>query len=147
MRALVFLLLAAVASAKVYQRCALAKVMKDAGMDGFRGNSLPNWVCLAKWESNYNTEAINHNTDGSTDYGIFQINSRYWCDDGRTPGSKNICGIRCRELLTDNIQTAIRCAKRVAQDPNGIKAWVAWRCHCQNQDLSSYVAGCGVWKL
>ena len=56
----------------------------------------PPGVCLAKWESNYNTEAINHNTDGSTDYGIFQINSRYWCDDGRTPGSKNICGIRCR---------------------------------------------------
>nr|UHA56337.1 c-type lysozyme [Plecoglossus altivelis] len=146
MRALVFLLLAAVANAKVYQRCELAKVLKNAGMDGFRGISLPNWVCLTKGESNYNTKVTNRNSDGSTDYGIFQINSRYWCDDGRTPRAKNICGIRCAELLTDNIQTAIRCAKRVVQDPNGIKAWVAWRLHCQNRDLSSYVAGCGVQK-
>ncbi|KAM6985758.1 lysozyme C II-like [Aplochiton taeniatus] len=95
MRSLVFLLLLAVASAKVYDRCELARILKASGMDGYRGNTLPNWVCLTKWESSYNTDAINHNTDGSTDYGIFQINSRYWCNDGKTPRAKNVCGISC----------------------------------------------------
>lgn len=52
-------------------------------------------VCLSKWESQYNTAAINHNSDGSTDYGIFQINSRWWCNDDRTPTS-NACNINCR---------------------------------------------------
>uniref|UniRef100_A0A4W5RE91 lysozyme n=1 Tax=Hucho hucho TaxID=62062 RepID=A0A4W5RE91_9TELE len=142
MRAVVVLLLVAVASAKVYDRCELARALKASGMDGYAGNSL---MCVCIWlYSSYNTQATNRNTDGSTDYGIFQINSRYWCDDGRTPGAKNVCGIRCSQLLTDDLTVAIRCAKRVVLDPNGIGAWVAWRRYCQNRDLSSYVAGCGV---
>ncbi|XP_075935835.1 lysozyme C-like [Anarhichas minor] len=142
MRGLVFLLLVAVASAKVFDRCEWARVLKANGMDGYRGISLANWVCLSKWESSYNTGATNHNTDGSTDYGIFQINSRWWCNNGQT--TSNACNIRCSELLTDNVSVAINCAKRVVRDPNGIRAWVAWRNNCANRDLSSYVAGCGV---
>ncbi|CAK6972529.1 lysozyme C-like [Scomber scombrus] len=144
MRVLVFLLLVALSSAEVYQRCQWAQVLKNYGMDGYYGISLANWVCLTKWESTYNTQAINHNTDGSTDYGIFQINSRYWCDDGRTPGSGNACGIKCSELLTNNVGVAITCAKRVVRDPNGIRAWVAWRNHCANHDVSPYLDGCGL---
>ncbi|XP_035040319.2 lysozyme C isoform X3 [Hippoglossus stenolepis] len=141
MRTLVFLLLVAVANARVYERCEWARVLKSQGMDGYRGQSLANWVCLSQWESNYNTGATNHNTDGSTDYGIFQINSRWWCNDNQTPTS-NACNINCSELLTDDISVAITCAKRVVQDPSGIGAWVAWRHHCQGRDLSSYLAGC-----
>lgn len=143
MRSLVFLLLVALASAKVFQPCEWARTLKNNGMDGYRGYSLANWVCLSKWESSYNTSAINHNTDGSTDYGIFQINSHWWCDDGLTPSS-NACNIKCSELLKDDVTVAINCAKRVVRDPRGIGAWVAWRRHCQNRDLRSYVSGCGV---
>ncbi|TDH01731.1 hypothetical protein EPR50_G00165700 [Perca flavescens] len=143
MRCLVFLLFVALANAKLYQRCEWARVLKANGMDGYRSISLADWVCLSKWESSYSTTAINHNTDGSTDYGIFQINSRWWCNDGLTP-TKNACNINCRELLTDNVGVAINCAKRVVRDPAGISAWVGWRNHCQNRDLSSYLAGCGL---
>jgi hypothetical protein len=60
-------------------------------------NNLFLGMCIAKWESNYNTGATNYNPgDKSTDYGIFQINSRYWCDDGKTPGAKNACGVSCK---------------------------------------------------
>uniref|UniRef100_A0A3Q2ZZD1 lysozyme n=1 Tax=Kryptolebias marmoratus TaxID=37003 RepID=A0A3Q2ZZD1_KRYMA len=100
-------------------------------------------VCLTYWESRFNTQAINHNTDKSTDYGIFQINSRWWCDDGRTRTAK-ACNIDCSELLTDDVGVAISCAKRVVRDPQGISAWVAWRVHCKDQDVSPYVAGCGL---
>nr|3OTP_G Chain G, Lysozyme C [Gallus gallus]3OTP_H Chain H, Lysozyme C [Gallus gallus]3OTP_I Chain I, Lysozyme C [Gallus gallus]3OTP_J Chain J, Lysozyme C [Gallus gallus]3OTP_K Chain K, Lysozyme C [Gallus gallus]3OTP_L Chain L, Lysozyme C [Gallus gallus] len=41
--------------------------------DNYRGYSLGNWVSAAKFESNFNTQATNRNTDGSTDYGILQI--------------------------------------------------------------------------
>uniref|UniRef100_A0A673B031 lysozyme n=1 Tax=Sphaeramia orbicularis TaxID=375764 RepID=A0A673B031_9TELE len=144
-RTLVFLLVAvAVGDAKVFTRCEWARTLKRYGMDGFHGVSLADWVCLSKWESDYNTDAINqYNWDGSKDYGIFQINSRYWCSNGGV-SSANGCGITCNELLGDNVAVAIRCAKRVVQDPNGIRAWVAWRSHCEGRDLSSYVAGCGV---
>ncbi|CAN9504737.1 unnamed protein product [Ophioblennius macclurei] len=143
MRSLVFLLLVAMSSAKVFERCEWARVLKSQGMDGYQGISLADWVCLSQHESSYNTKAINNNSDGSSDYGIFQINSRYWCKkDGAS--SHNGCNINCSELLTDNPNVAITCAKRVVRDPNGIRAWVAWKSHCANRDLSSYVSGCGV---
>ncbi|MBN3317271.1 LYSC2 protein, partial [Atractosteus spatula] len=123
MKGVVFCLLFALANCKVYDRCELARKLKASGLDGYRGYSLPNWVCLSKWESSYNTAAINHNSDGSTDYGIFQINSRWWCEDGKTPRSKNACGISCSQLLTNDITVAIQCAKRVVRDPNGMRAW------------------------
>lgn len=36
----------------------------------------------------------NSNNDGSTDYGIFQINSRWWCNNDETP-TENACNIKC----------------------------------------------------
>ncbi|KAI1905163.1 hypothetical protein AGOR_G00013310 [Albula goreensis] len=143
MKAFVFLLLVVATSAKVFDRCELARRLKAAGMDGYHGVSLGDWVCLAKWESDYNTDAINHNSDGSTDYGIFQINSRWWCSNGVTYSS-NACHIPCSSLLSPDISTAITCAKRVVRDPNGVGAWVAWRRHCQGQDVRRYIDGCGV---
>ncbi|XP_048661202.1 lysozyme C isoform X1 [Marmota marmota marmota] len=90
------LLLSVIVQGKVYERCELARTLKRLGMDGYRGISLANWVCLAKWESSYNTRATNYNPgDQSTDYGIFQINSHYWCNDGKTPRAVNACGISC----------------------------------------------------
>uniref|UniRef100_G3U6D0 lysozyme n=1 Tax=Loxodonta africana TaxID=9785 RepID=G3U6D0_LOXAF len=129
----------------VFKRCELARTLKRHGLDGYRGISLANWVCLAKHESNYKTRTTNYNPgDKSTDYGIFQINSRYWCNDGKTPNAVNACGISCYDLLQGDITQAVACAKRVVRDPQGIKAWVAWRKHCQNRDLTQYVRGCGV---
>uniref|UniRef100_A0AAY5F601 lysozyme n=1 Tax=Electrophorus electricus TaxID=8005 RepID=A0AAY5F601_ELEEL len=94
MKTMVFLLLLVLSGAKQFERCELARTLKAAQMDGYEGVSLANWVCLTKHESNYNTQAINHNHDNSTDYGIFQINNRYWCSDGKFP-SHNICGVSC----------------------------------------------------
>ncbi|XP_053727048.1 lysozyme C-like [Synchiropus splendidus] len=144
MRGLVFLLLFSLAGAKLYERCELARVLKNKGMANYHGVSLADWVCLSTWESSLDTSAVNRNSDGSSDYGIFQINSRWWCEDGQTPRSVNTCGISCSELLTDDISTAVTCAKRVVRDPNGIRAWVAWRVHCEGKDLTPYLNGCGL---
>lgn len=70
-------------------------MFKNMGLDGYYGYSLANWVCLAKHESDYNTRAKNtKNADGSTDYGIFQVNNRWWCSDKKYP-SKHGCNIPC----------------------------------------------------
>ncbi|KAM4532753.1 lysozyme C-like isoform 1-T1 [Fundulus diaphanus] len=143
MKHLLLLLLVAVANAKIFQRCDWARTLKAKNMDGYRGVSLADWVCLTQHESNFNTAAINRNTDGSTDYGIFQINSKWWCSDGGVSRA-NGCGINCSELQTDNVEKAIKCAKRVVDDPLRVRAWVAWKAHCQNRDLSSYLRGCNL---
>ncbi|KAF5882244.1 c-type lysozyme, partial [Clarias magur] len=120
MKALVFFLLLAVVSAKQYDRCELARAMKAYGLAGYRGISLANWVCLAKHESDFNTRALNRNSDGSTDYGIFQINNRWWCTNGQFR-SANGCRLSCSELLTDNIAKAVECAKTIVRQ-QGITA-------------------------
>ncbi|XP_072511452.1 lysozyme C [Notamacropus eugenii] len=123
-------------------RCAFARRIKELGLDGYRGVSLANWVCLAQWESNFNTKAKNYNPgDQSTDYGIFQINSHYWCNDGKTPRATNGCKVRCSELEEDNLVKAVQCAKQIVRQ-QGIGAWVAWRNHCQGHDVSKYLDGC-----
>ncbi|KAG6923247.1 lysozyme C-like [Chelydra serpentina] len=99
---------------------------------------------MAAHESSYNTQATNYNSwDGSTDFGIFQINSRYWCQNG-DEYSSNICQIPCSDLLSNSLSADVECAKIIAQDSNGMSAWVAWTSYCQGQDLWQYVEGCGV---
>lgn len=48
-------------------------------------------------ESEFNITKVNENTDGSFDYGIFQINSHYWCNDYRSH-TENICQVECEGL-------------------------------------------------
>uniref|UniRef100_A0A8C6EBY1 lysozyme n=1 Tax=Moschus moschiferus TaxID=68415 RepID=A0A8C6EBY1_MOSMO len=138
------LLLSVAVQGKKFQRCELARTLKKLGLAGYKGVSLANWMCLAYGESNYNTQAINYNPGSkSTDYGIFQINSKFWCNDGKTPNAVNGCGVSCSAMLKDDITQAVACAKKIVSQ-QGISAWVAWKNKCQNQDLTNYVKGCGV---
>ncbi|XP_055015895.1 lysozyme C-like [Boleophthalmus pectinirostris] len=132
----------AVAQGSVFERCQWARLLKSRGMDQYQKISLADWVCLTRWESSFNTRAVNHNRDNSTDYGIFQINSKWWCRDSG-PSRANGCNINCSALLADDPTVAINCAKTVARQ-QGAKAWVAWKVHCQGKDVSQYIAGCGL---
>lgn len=52
-------------------------------------------VCVAEHESNFNTGAFNEkNADGSSDYGLFQLNNKWWCKDNKYP-SANACNKMC----------------------------------------------------
>ncbi|XP_021030624.1 lysozyme C-like [Mus caroli] len=137
------LLLSITIQGKVYNQCSLARTLQRLGLAGFQGITLANWVCLAKWESHFNTNTTRFNPeDYSTSYGIFQINSRFWCNDGKTPGSKNLCRISCKALLKNNIRPAVLCAKRIMKDPQGIYSWARWIKHCENKNLKEYIQGC-----
>uniref|UniRef100_H3BCX6 lysozyme n=1 Tax=Latimeria chalumnae TaxID=7897 RepID=H3BCX6_LATCH len=101
-------------------------------------------VCLAYYESTYRTHVTHYNhNDSSTDYGILQINSRWWCEDG-TPRSKNLCRIDCNKFTDEDITDDLQCAKRIVQDPKGLGAWNGWKDNCKGKDVSEFVEGCGV---
>ncbi|CAD7011600.1 unnamed protein product [Ceratitis capitata] len=98
---------------------------------GMPFHELNDWMCLIEGESSFNTKAINpSNVDGSVDWGLFQINDRYWCkpSDGRP--STNSCRIPCRLLLSEDIRFAVACAKYIRRI-QGFSAWVAWNNRCQ----------------
>lgn len=77
--------------AKTFKKCDLAR---ELARMGYSMSSLPDWICLIASESSFNTAAVGGpNTDGSFDWGLYQINDRYWCTKGRRGGE---CNINCK---------------------------------------------------
>ncbi|KAM6276209.1 lysozyme C, milk isozyme-like [Spheniscus humboldti] len=138
---LLLALLTAVTKAKVFSRCELARLLQEEGLNGYGGYSLANWLCMAFYESTFNTAAQSIKVDGSADYGIFQISSQQWCTDDHSP-SDNRCRMACRDLLSSNITDDIICAKRIVRNPQGMDAWEGWAMHCKGRDSSEWVEGC-----
>lgn len=140
-----FSALLTVVSPRIYQKCELAHELRGYGLGGYRGYPLEDWVCLVENESSYKTYIVNPNWRSgrivSKDYGLFQINSKWWCDDGETLNSHNGCGISCSDLLDDDITDDVACAIRVVHDPQGMNAWYGWKRRCQ-RDLSNFLSEC-----
>uniref|UniRef100_A0A452TR40 Sperm acrosome associated 5 n=2 Tax=Ursus TaxID=9639 RepID=A0A452TR40_URSMA len=94
-------------------------------------------LCMAHYESGFDTSFVDHNPDGSSEYGIFQLNSAWWCDNGVTP-TQNLCHMECRDLLNPHILDDILCA-RCGLDPGD-----SWIRHCSGHDLSEWLKGCNM---
>lgn len=128
---------------KKFETCEFAQKLLDYGLVSTNASDkltqLGNWVCLAFMESTLNTKHICSRTDGSKDYGIFQINNYYWCDDN--VGKSNDCKINCTELLTDNIEKAVDCAN-IIYKRHGFEAWHAWDFCGGWMDITVYIKGC-----
>ncbi|XP_078416529.1 lysozyme C, tracheal isozyme-like [Cetorhinus maximus] len=148
MKALIILsALLVAASAKTLTRCQVVKALKDSLLTEFHQYSVADWVCLAHHESQYNTLEIGRDTkngkDWSTNYGIFQISSKWWCDDGKTPNSENGCGMKCSDFMNndENLIADINCAAKIAKQ-QGMEAWSSWVENCKGQWLSYYTYFC-----
>jgi len=102
--------------------CAVAGYLRKAG---FPASTIGTMVCIAKWESSFNCGATNHNTDGSTDYGLLEINSYYWCS-GDAKSKYNECNASCSSLL--NCQANANCAYTVYRQ-QGFTAWYGYQAH------------------
>ncbi|XP_077298016.1 lysozyme-like [Arctopsyche grandis] len=128
------------ASARRFSKCEMARELLR---QGFPKNELSDWVCLIYSESSYETNVVGPmNTDGSYDWGLFQINDKYWCK-GHYSGSKNICNINCGEFLQDDISASVKCALKI-KNASGFSAWEGWKAKCQGRhfDLSDCDLGC-----
>jgi lipocalin len=112
--------------------CQVASYLRNAG---FSQSSLPTMVCISKYESSFNCDATNKNTDGSTDYGLMQINSYYWCS-GDPISKYNECKISCSSLF--DCQNNANCAYIVWKQ-QGYNAWYGYKYHkteCDNYKLN-----------
>lgn len=110
------------------------------------------WVCIAEHESTFNTEAVNRfkNWDGSKDYGLFQLNNKYWCkDEDENPAFQNVCSMPCSKLLDADLTDDLKCIKKIIRGTEawkgkgtGLTAWVAYVTKCQNHNLDEYMSEC-----
>lgn len=93
----------------------VASMLRQAG---FPESMIGKMVCTAKYESSFYERASHRNNNGTTDYGLFQINSVHLGDAG-CPGSAT--------GLYDGAANA-RCAYRIYK-MQGITAWYGYRKH------------------
>jgi lipocalin len=113
--------------------CQVANYLKKSGFPDY---TVPTMVCISKYESSYNCDATNRNTDGSTDYGLMQINSYYWCS-GDPLSKYNECKIACSSLF--NCQYNTNCAYIVWKQ-QGYTAWYGYQKH--KSECDSYRIAC-----
>lgn len=127
---------------KIYERCELARELyyvHDVPIE-----QVSTWVCIARYESNYNTSAVGHASGpDSADHGIFQISDLYWCSP---PGKGQGCGLTCAKLENANITDDIQCAKRIYDEHqrlsgNGFNAWAVYQPYCKGRD-QHFVSDC-----
>jgi lysozyme C len=117
----------------IQSQCQVASYLRKSG---FPESSIGTMVCISKYESSYNCDAKNTNTDGSSDYGLFQINSYYWCS-GDPKSKYNECGISCSSLFT--CQSNSNCAYKVWKQ-QGYNAWYGYKYH--KSECDSYKVNC-----
>jgi len=117
----------------VQSQCQIANYLRNSG---FPETAIGTMVCISKYESSYNCDAKNTNTDGSSDYGLFQINSYYWCS-GDPLSKYNECGVSCSSLYT--CQTNSNCAYKVWKE-QGYNAWYGYKYH--KTECDSYKVNC-----
>lgn len=113
--------------------CQVASYLQKSGFPSY---TIATMVCISKYESSYNCDATNKNTDGSTDYGLMQINSYYWCSGG-TLSKYNECNVACSSLF--NCQYNTNCAYIVWKQ-QGYTAWYGYKNH--KTECDSYKINC-----
>ncbi|XP_069748463.1 lysozyme C-like [Narcine bancroftii] len=146
MKTLVLLsILIAVSSAKIVGRCELVDIIKHSKLTKFSQYTVDDWVCLAYHESKYNTMEVGRDRrDGklwASMYGIFQISSKWWCDDNRTPDARNGCGMKCTDFLGDYLEPDIECAAKIVSK-EGMEAWSSWVENCKGKWISYFSYFC-----
>lgn len=124
----------ALASARIYERCELARDLLNLGVEQ---EYISTWVCIAFHESRYNTAANNRY---SGDHGILQISELYWCGPGKA------CGVPCTDFRDDDITDDFQCAQKIHEEHtrlqgNGFLAWVVYPQHCKH-NTKKYLTDC-----
>lgn len=117
----------------IQTQCQIANYLRHSG---FPESTIGTMVCISKYESSYNCDAKNTNTDGSSDYGLLQINSYYWCS-GDPKSKYNQCGTSCSNLY--NCQTNTNCAYKVWKQ-QGYDAWYGYKYH--KSECDNYKVNC-----
>lgn len=123
-------------SGKVFTKCELAK---ELGKNGISRTFYGHWICLANAESGLNTTKVTKLPNMSSSYGIFQINSKEWCREGRKGGK---CNMKCEDFIDDNITDDIDCVKKI-QMQYGFNGWNLWQKKCKGKELPN-ISKCSV---
>ncbi|CAH1163356.1 unnamed protein product [Phaedon cochleariae] len=117
---------------KLYTKCGLAHELVRCG---FNKSYVGNWVCLIESESGRDTSKQTNKANGGKGLGLFQINSKEWCQFGRAGGK---CNAKCEDFLDEDIAKDAACAKKI-QAELGFRYWEGWNRSCYGRSYPSTI--------
>lgn len=82
--------------------------------------NVPIWMCILDEESDFTSDAVVLNSNGTLSYGLFQIPEGYWCTYGRP--SVSGCRKDCRSFVDKDWRNDLDCVKRII-NKNGYKMY------------------------
>ncbi|XP_014290445.1 lysozyme isoform X2 [Halyomorpha halys] len=127
---LMMFLMASTAYGRKLMKCELARELLWLGLSR---TAIPDWVCLIEAESHMQTDLVTGPlSDGSSNLGLFQINSKIWCGV-KEPGGD--CNVKCSQLVTRGIKKSVNCAEIIFEKMGGFSYWAGWRQNCEVKQL------------
>ncbi|XP_035914437.1 uncharacterized protein LOC118513127 [Anopheles stephensi] len=126
---------------KVFDRCELAQELHLR--QGLSLEQTASWVCIAKYQSNFNTSAIGTGPDGVQYHGMFQLSDEYWCSP---PGRGWVCGLTCEQLRDGDITDDLACMRHIYEEHqrisgDGYNAWAVYQPYCRGKS-ATLLDGC-----
>ncbi|XP_067118795.1 lysozyme 1B-like isoform X3 [Centruroides vittatus] len=125
---------------RVYERCELGRELYERFK--FPKQDLSRWLCIAYWESNYDTSAIYQSYDNAVGHGLFQVSDKYWCQPSNGRYSTNGCNMTCDALEDDDISDDIQCALSIYRR-FGFNGWMSNKAKCE-ADTNDYFSDCDI---
>jgi len=127
--------------AQTLSPCQVATYLRNVGIPEYDVGKL---TCASLYESSRNCQAVGTvNPDGSQDYGVLQVNSKYWCSasNGVVTTSHPGCHMTCSQVVA-NCANGFACAK-IVYDAQGVTAWYGYSGHRSTCDAYQAPASCG----
>uniref|UniRef100_A0A182RF64 lysozyme n=1 Tax=Anopheles funestus TaxID=62324 RepID=A0A182RF64_ANOFN len=126
---------------KVFDRCELARELHLR--QGVALEQTANWVCIAKYQSNFNTSAIGYGPEGVQYHGMFQLSDEFWCSP---PGRGWVCGITCEQLRDGDLTDDLACMRHIYEEHqrisgDGYNAWAVYQPYCKGKS-ATLLDGC-----
>lgn len=95
-------------------------------------DDLNKWTCIVQFTSNFSTKR-NVDADGTSSYGLFQLNDRYLCK--RKAGDQRICNIPCTKFEDDYYGDDFQCVRKIYATHlglfgSGFSAWPIYNVNC-----------------
>ncbi|XP_050096160.1 uncharacterized protein LOC126578029 [Anopheles aquasalis] len=126
---------------RVFERCELAQELHLR--QGLPLEEAATWLCIAKYQSNYNSSAIGYGSDGVQYHGMFQLSDEYWCSP---PGRGWVCGVTCEQLRDGDLTDDLACMRHIFEEHqrisgDGYNAWAVYQPYCKGR-AGTLLEGC-----
>lgn len=123
---------------KIFDRCELAQTLLQKHYLTHEQVNL--WVCIAQYQSGFNSGAVNYDSEGIGYHGLYQISDQYWCSSSYD-GSGKECNMQCSHLQDDDLTDDFACISKIFVEHerlsgSGYNAWTAFKNYCSDNSVS-----------